>query len=108
VQYGFSVNAPADESDLTPITEDKIKELFPPGKLTMATGAAEVTQSATTTVEPLDLAPLLLVAVLAMMIAEGFFSNRFYKQPSSTTGGGQAEPASPRKGDAGPGKDSRG
>lgn len=84
VQFGFSVNAPVDESDPTPIAQDKLKEFFPPGKLTMATGAAQVTQNAVAIVDSLDLAPLLLVAIMAIMIGESFFSNRFYKQASNT------------------------
>jgi hypothetical protein len=91
VQFGFSVNAPVDESDLAPITADKLKTLFPQGKCTMATGAAEVAQNATTTVEPLDLAPLLLIAILAIMVGESFFSNRFYKQASNTTNDRQGD-----------------
>jgi hypothetical protein len=85
-QTGFSVNAPLVESDLTPISADDLHKRFPGQKITVAATPREMGQSQTLVEQSLDLAGPVLLVLLALLIVEPFFANRFYKQPSQEPG----------------------
>ena len=82
---GFSLNIPADESNLEKVPVEGIEELtgkdtvVPVGKdldLREALAGKETFRT------PVDLFPWLLIAVLMLLVLEGFVANRFYRRPS--------------------------
>jgi hypothetical protein len=77
-ERGFSVNAEAAESDLRPVEAARLAESFPPG-LAIVSDASELAGRRAAAREPLDLTPALLLALLAVLIGESFFANRFYR-----------------------------
>jgi len=79
VARGFSVNVEADESDLTPVTAEELAVAFPPGQLLIASSVEDLARLRRTIRQPLDLAVPILLAVLALLIGESFFANRFYR-----------------------------
>lgn len=81
---GFSINVPAEESNLSKVPVEEIEKLvdkdrvFPIDRntslhdwLTVALG------------QPVDLFPWLLIAVLVLFVAEGLIANRFYRRPKT-------------------------
>jgi hypothetical protein len=86
MEQGFSVNAEAAESDLRPMDPAKLTPMFPEGLL-IASDASEISRQRNLVTQPLDLTPALLLALLALLTAESFFANRFYRhtQTANTT-----------------------
>lgn len=80
IDLGFSVNAEAAESDLTPAEPKRVCGLFPPDTAVVTASVGELIESRRLVQQPLDLAAPLLLALLALTVGESFFANRFYKQ----------------------------
>jgi hypothetical protein len=77
---GFSVNADFEESDLTRATAQDLQRLMPADHLVIASDLNDLVQRRKTVTQPLDLAIPLLLGLLALMIGESYFANRFYRQ----------------------------
>jgi hypothetical protein len=80
---GFSLNVPADESTLDKVPAEAVEELT--GKDTVVradrdAGLADLLVKTGGVGQPLDLFPWLLIAVLMLLVAEGFVANRFYRR----------------------------
>ena len=84
-EFGFSVNAPAAESDLTTVSAAQIQDKFPANRLRVLSADAADETATKKVQKALDLAGPLLLTLLALMAGEAFFANRFYKQPGSPT-----------------------
>jgi len=80
ISGGFSVNADPAESDLTPADADKVKALFPPGRVVIASDLAQVGALRGAAAGPLDLAGPVLLILLVLLVGESFFANRFYRR----------------------------
>jgi len=78
-QRGFSVNTAAAESDLTGVEDRTLTEAFGAGKILIVADAGELDRHRRTVAMPLDLTAPLLLVLLALLIAESFFANRFYR-----------------------------
>ena len=78
-QRGFSVNTAAAESDLTGVEDRTLTEAFGAEKVLIVADAAELARHRRTVAMPLDLTAPLLLLLLALLIAESFFANRFYR-----------------------------
>ncbi len=84
IDRGFSVNAEAAESDLAFAETPRVVGLFPPDSAAVAATVDELTYSRRMTQQPLDLAIPILLALLALVVGESFFANRFYKHTVAT------------------------
>jgi hypothetical protein len=80
---GFSVNADPAESDLTPIGPEKLATLFAPGHVTTAADLQELAAADRTVARPLELLAPILLVLLALLVGESWFANRFYRQPAA-------------------------
>jgi hypothetical protein len=77
---GFSLNPPADESNLAKVPAEAIEDLFGPKSVVPLGKDAnmhEVLDKKFT--QPVDLFPWLLILVLLLLAAEGVIANRFYR-----------------------------
>ncbi|MDY3560519.1 BatA domain-containing protein [Gemmata sp. JC673] len=81
---GFSLNVPADESNLAKVDVKDVEELVGEGRVIVVTPATKNVSLAdllTTTLGGLiDLFPWLLIAVLGLLVGESFIANRFYRR----------------------------
>ncbi len=77
---GFSVNVSAGESDLRRADLQRLEDIFDES-LRVVHSADERAEQLGRGEAPLDLLPLLFVALLATLVGESFFANRFYKTP---------------------------
>jgi hypothetical protein len=84
VERGFSVNVPSAESDLKPLSKEKILSRFPPGLADVVATAQDRLARLQQVKMPLDLLPIVLLVLLVILTAESFFANRFYKQNDRT------------------------
>jgi hypothetical protein len=77
---GLAVNTPATESDLSRIAPETLHDAFGESLLVVrsAEQRAEMLSQAS---GPLDLLPLLFVLLMAVLVGESFFANRFYRNP---------------------------
>jgi hypothetical protein len=76
---GYSVNAPAAESDLSRVPVEQVEAVLGPGTVAPADKAADWSAAfAGTFGRPVELFPLLLVLLLLAFSAEGVLANRFY------------------------------
>lgn len=82
---GFSVNVPLAESDLRPVDPDRLAEAFGESLLVVSSADERATQLGRAEA-PLNLLPILLIALVAVLIGESYFSNRFYRRPPQTAG----------------------
>ncbi len=84
---GFSVNAPADESDLTRLTATDLDEMFGEGRYRVSRSLEELERIVTEGRLGQELFPQVLVLVIVVFCAEHLVSNRFYEadqQPDQT------------------------
>jgi len=79
-EFGFSVNAPAAESDLSLVFAEEIGGKFPAGKFRVLSADRPDAPDDETAEQPLDLTGPLLLALLLLLTGEAFFANRFYKR----------------------------
>ncbi|MCD4824170.1 MAG: BatA and WFA domain-containing protein [Phycisphaerae bacterium] len=82
---GFSVNVSTTESDFRPVGKDRLAAIFPREGLRIVTDTADWQRASAMASQPLDLLPAALLVLLAMLIGESFFANRFYKTQNKTT-----------------------
>jgi hypothetical protein len=80
VARGVRVNAAPEESDLTRATPQDLQRIVPADHLVVASDLNDLVERRKTVTQPLDLAIPLLLALLALMIGESYFANRFYRQ----------------------------
>jgi hypothetical protein len=84
VVAAFSVNVPAEESDLTRVPVGEIESLLGPGAVIPADRKAnlhELFQDHWS--EPLELFPLLMVIVLVILAVENLLANKFYRRDTN-------------------------
>jgi hypothetical protein len=86
VERGFSVNADFAESDLSPVDVAQLKTDFPADRLVIAKSPDDLAEHCRLVSQPLDIAVPLLLAMLALMIGESYFANRFYRRETSAQG----------------------
>jgi len=92
-EHGFSVNAPAAESNLTALDDEEVLSMFPPGRARITRDAADLTEAGPAVSKDLPLVVPLLVALLVLLTTEAFFANRFYRRPAGV------DSAAPRAGE---------
>lgn len=85
LEKGFSVNSELSESRLAPADPKQVVGLFPPDGVRILKEVQQIEQQRQMINQPLDMAVPMLLALLALLMGEAFFANRFYKQPSTTT-----------------------
>lgn len=77
---GFSLNPPAEESNLEKVPAPAIEDLFGPNSVIPLGKDANLRDVLTTRFDqPVDLFPWLLILVLVLLAAEGVIANRFYR-----------------------------
>jgi hypothetical protein len=81
---GFSTNAPVGESDLAAVDPNDARTYLPAERLEVVSSPEELRQEQRMVSEDLHLGGPLLLILLALMIAESYFANRFYKRGSET------------------------
>ncbi len=78
---GFSTNVPPDESNLDKVPLEAVEELVGEGRVIPVTKNVALRDLLSVTLGgPVDLFPWLLIAVLMLLVAEGFIANRFYRR----------------------------
>jgi hypothetical protein len=85
---GFSVNAPAEETNLERVPIEQIEALLGPKSVTPADKESpirEILKGKFTT--PIELFPFLMILLLLFMAFENLLSNKFYKQPKPAAPG---------------------
>src|SRR5262249_2937772 len=79
---GFSTNIPAEESNLEKVPIELIEELTDKDRVIPVDRNVPLSDLLTTKLgHPIDLFPWLLIAVLMLLVVEGFVANRFYRRP---------------------------
>ncbi len=76
---GFSVNAPAEESDLAKLTPEDLTEMFGENRFRISRSLEELERIVTEGRLGQELFPQVLVLVLVFFCAEHLVSNRFYE-----------------------------
>jgi hypothetical protein len=80
---GFSTNVPAEESNLDKVPVETIEELVGKNRVFAVDRNSTLRDWLDVAVgQPVDLFPWLLLAVLALFVAEGLAANRFYRKPT--------------------------
>jgi hypothetical protein len=80
---GFSVNTPAGESDLSRLTREELDALFPDG-VTLGESIESRPDRDGSILRRLDLSAPLFLLLLAILLGEAFFANRFHRSPNPT------------------------
>jgi len=81
----FSVNVPADESDLTRVPLPEIESLFGPDAVIPVDRQANIREVLKGHWnEPVELFPLLMVALLLILALENLLANKFYRSHNET------------------------
>jgi hypothetical protein len=79
---GFSTNVPAEESNLDKVPIEAIEELTGKDRVFSIDRNSTLRDWLDLALgQPVDLFPWLLIAVLALFVAEGLAANRFYRKP---------------------------
>ncbi len=81
---GFSTNAPSGESDLRPVDPNDARAYLSAELLEIVSSPAELRREQRMVSEDLHIAGPLLLVLLALMIGESWFANRFYKRGGQT------------------------
>jgi hypothetical protein len=76
----YSVNTPADESQLDRLSSSQIEARFPAGQARVVKDVDELKLTGSSGGGTWSLTGWLALALLGLLLAEGFFSNRFYRQ----------------------------
>ena len=84
---GYSVNVDTQELNLTPLSQNKVLEMFHDGQAIIAKSLQDISRQEQIVNQPLDLVVPILLALLAMMIGESYFANRFYKRTNAPVDG---------------------
>jgi hypothetical protein len=81
---GFSVNVPAEESNLKKVDVTAIEELAGKDRVFSIERNSSLHDWLDVAItQPVDLFPWLLIAVLLLFVAEGLAANRFYRRPKA-------------------------
>lgn len=81
VSRGFSVNIPASDTKLTPVTADQLDAILGSGAYRIARDRQEVDSSVGQARFGRELYPLMMLFVAGLFLAEQVMSNRFYQIP---------------------------
>jgi hypothetical protein len=81
---GFSTNAPSGESDLAAVDPNDARTYLPAEMLEIVSSPEQLRQEQRMVSEDLHIAAPLLLILLALMIGESWFANRFYKRGGET------------------------
>lgn len=76
---GFSVNEPTEESDLSAIAPEKLQEIIGKDRLVVARDPAELHEIVDEARVGRELFPWLMLLIVGLVCAEGYFANRFYR-----------------------------
>lgn len=79
---GFSVNERTEESELTPVSADQLRELIGEDRLVIAPNAEALERVVDEARVGRELFPWIMIVVLIIVCGEGYLANRFYRQPS--------------------------
>jgi hypothetical protein len=81
---GFSINVPAEESNLNKVPVETIEELTDKGRVFSIDRNTTLRDWLNIALgQPIELFPWLILAVLLLFIAEGLAANRFYRRPKA-------------------------
>jgi hypothetical protein len=80
VSRGFSVNVAPEQTQLTRLPKDKLKELFGPFEYRLAQNLDQLDRQISTARVGRELFPLLILIVALVLGAEHVLANKFYKQ----------------------------
>jgi hypothetical protein len=84
VVRAFAVNADRSEGELDPMSREELAALLDGGERVQIVGSlAEIRHGEGAATRTFDLGPWFWLALLAMLIGESFFANRFYRRPDS-------------------------
>jgi len=83
VRLGFSVNLPADVSQLERATEEDLRAVFGSSTFRLAHGRDEIDRSLSMGRIGQELYPWLILAVAAFLAGEHVLANRFYRHESA-------------------------
>jgi hypothetical protein len=90
----FSVNIPAEESDLSRVPPAEIEALLGPGAVTSVERRAKIHDALKGYWnQPIDLFPFLMIAILFFLAVENLLANKFYKSEPAA----EQEPRAPRE-----------
>lgn len=98
----FSVNEPADESNLVAIPADQVRQFLGPERTRIAKDPSEIERVVGEARVGRELFPWLMLLVLVLVFAEGYLANRFYREPAAVVAKA-ADPPSGRHAGASPG-----
>jgi hypothetical protein len=95
---GFSLNFPVEESRLERLSVEEVEEVLGKGSVLAVGRTVDLRKLLEESgSSPLDLLPLLLVALLLVLTVESFLANRFYRQktpvPESPSSASAEQPA---------------
>ena len=76
---GFAVNVDSEESRLTRVTDDYVSKAFPNADPLVARDASELRLAVRETRVGKEIYPALLLALVMLMVAEGWLANRFHR-----------------------------
>ena len=95
LDHGFSVNAPAELSDLTRVKPDELLAALPPDRATLTNNLDSLLQYVDVGRSGRELYPYLLGLVVLIWSAEHLLSNRFYRQSYGPAAVGNLATAQP-------------
>lgn len=78
---GFSVNVPATESNLTPVTDDKLKEILGKDRVAIARDPDKLEAAVDEGRVGKELFSWIMFLAVTVVCVEGYFANRFYRRP---------------------------
>jgi len=82
VRRVFSANLDVRESDLSVVADRPLRMMFPADQVLLATSVEDLAKARRAVSQPLHLDVPVLLALLALMLAESLLSNRFYRPAS--------------------------
>lgn len=78
----FSVNESVEESNLSPLDQEKLAELIGKERLAIARGPGDIERVVGEGRVGRELFPWLMLLVVTLIAVEGYFANRFYRRAS--------------------------
>jgi hypothetical protein len=99
---GYSLNPPGIESNLERVPVEQIESVLGPGCVLPLTKDSKLTEAIRGSGnQPVELFPLLMVALLLVLTVENLLANRFYRQAPAASVGPAAPPGLARSGGSG-------
>ena len=93
-RLGFSVNASARESELAVMESKDLEALLGKDRFAIAQGPEDLERATSERRIGQELFPWLMVLILALITAESFLANTFYRQANDGSGSGAARAGS--------------